>query len=289
MIPELYTLHCLTPLHVGRGDEGYDYIDKRVQRDPVTGFPCIHGSSLKGALREHFEGGIWMRPNASTTHKSTYQVFGSSVGERDENGGAKTAQGDYRFLSAQLLALPVRSNVQPYFMATCPQLITDLLEQAALMGYRIQPDLLKALQLICEQPAHPWLLRGIPAGSSTVFLEDHAAAAGPASVKLDEAAIRHLEQALGGPVAVLPDKVFCQLVESLPIVARNQLENGESRNLWYEELVPRATRFWFMLMRPEVQAQAADFQRHLTSSTIQVGANASVGHGFTRIQTISQP
>lgn len=288
MIPELYFLHCLTPLHVGRGDEGYDYIDKRVQRDPVTNFPCIHGSSLKGALREHFEGGIWMRPNASTTHKSAFQVFGSSVGERDENGGAKTAQGDYRFLSAQLLALPVRSNHQPYYMATCPQLVSDLLEQAALMGYAIQQDVRKALQLICTPPDAAWLPAGLPTGT-TIFLEDFQAGPAPANARLTEEDVQRLEQVFGGPVAVLPDRDFGQLVESLPIVARNQLENGESRNLWYEELLPRATRFWFMLMRPQVQAHAGEFQRHLTSSTIQIGANASVGHGFTRVQTFPQP
>jgi len=51
---ELYTIKCLTNLHVGSGDINFNVIDNQVQRDSVTNLPNINSSSLKGAFREHF-------------------------------------------------------------------------------------------------------------------------------------------------------------------------------------------------------------------------------------------
>ena len=39
-------------------------------------------------------------------------------------------------------------------------------------------------------------------------------------------------------------KDFCE-DDELPIIARNCLENGESKNLWYEQVLPRET-FWVL-------------------------------------------
>ena len=43
-----------TSLHVGNENtSNYGLIDKAVQRDAVTGLPCINSSSLKGAINEY--------------------------------------------------------------------------------------------------------------------------------------------------------------------------------------------------------------------------------------------
>jgi CRISPR-associated protein Cmr4 len=34
---------------------------------------------------------------------------------------------------------------------------------------------------------------------------------------------------------------------NLPVIARNNLENGESKNLWYEQIVPHQSRFVFYI------------------------------------------
>ena len=50
-----YKIECLTNLHVGSGDLNYNIIDNEVERDAVTGYPIVHASGLKGALKEHFK------------------------------------------------------------------------------------------------------------------------------------------------------------------------------------------------------------------------------------------
>ena len=50
-------LHCLTGLHIGGTDEGFEIggIDNPVIKDLITGYPYVPGSSLKGKLRSLLE------------------------------------------------------------------------------------------------------------------------------------------------------------------------------------------------------------------------------------------
>ena len=51
-----YAVKCLTNLHMGSGDVNFNIVDNEVQRDPVTGYPTMHSSGMKGAFREYFRG-----------------------------------------------------------------------------------------------------------------------------------------------------------------------------------------------------------------------------------------
>jgi len=50
-------LRCITGLHIGGTDEGFEIggIDNPVIKDPLTGYPYIPGSSLKGKMRSLLE------------------------------------------------------------------------------------------------------------------------------------------------------------------------------------------------------------------------------------------
>jgi len=50
-------LRCTTGLHIGGTDEGFEIggIDNPVIKDPITGYPFIPGSSLKGKMRSLLE------------------------------------------------------------------------------------------------------------------------------------------------------------------------------------------------------------------------------------------
>lgn len=50
-------LRCLTGLHIGGTDEGFEIggMDNPVIKDPITGYPYIPGSSLKGKIRSLLE------------------------------------------------------------------------------------------------------------------------------------------------------------------------------------------------------------------------------------------
>ncbi|WP_373727610.1 type III-B CRISPR module RAMP protein Cmr4 [Bacteroides heparinolyticus] len=89
--------------------------------------------------------------------------------------------------------------------------------------------------------------------------------------------------------------------KSLPIIARNYLKNGESKNLWYEEVVPAESRFVFFVTYPENTGNENSedkkpedifkkFNEFLTNekSVVQIGANSSVGYGLCKISNITQ-
>lgn len=69
-------------------------------------------------------------------------------------------------------------------------------------------------------------------------------------------------------------KAFCD-DDELPIIARNCLENGESKNLWYEQVLPRETVLGTLLLSGE-----ETFANVLNGKVIQIGANATIGYGY---------
>lgn len=54
-------MKCLTNMHVGDGEENYSIIDKMVERDPVTKYPTVNASGVKGALREFCQKNIQVK------------------------------------------------------------------------------------------------------------------------------------------------------------------------------------------------------------------------------------
>ncbi|MBK8110494.1 MAG: hypothetical protein IPK46_09275 [Saprospiraceae bacterium] len=70
----------------------------------------------------------------------------------------------------------------------------------------------------------------------------------------------------------------------MPVIARNYLENGESKNLWYEQVVPRLSRFWSMTIHPEQESQFWDML--FGEGLVQLGANGSVGYGYCSFKII---
>jgi CRISPR-associated protein Cmr4 len=120
---DTWLIQAISNLHAGKGDADFGIVDKHVQRDPVTELPTIFASSIKGALRELFETDSNLKENVN-------DIFGSDA------GGKVHSQGEYRFYDARLLALPVRSSHQFYYLATCPEVIGDFLSDLKRYGYK---------------------------------------------------------------------------------------------------------------------------------------------------------
>ena len=72
---------------------------------------------------------------------------------------------------------------------------------------------------------------------------------------------------------------------SLPVMARNHLENGISKNLWYEEVVPHKSIFCFAVL-----AENEDVMKHFTDGVdgkvVQFGGNASIGYGLCKVAVL---
>jgi CRISPR-associated protein Cmr4 len=246
-----YLIECLSNLHVGSSGDNYGVIDKQVQRDPITGLPVIHASGLKGALREYFENCTNLAPDKLT------EIFGSDKGERD-----KMQQGAYRFFEANLLTLPVRAiDDGIFYRATTAGIIkafNDTLQSFTQQGC-------KALSMAA----------GGGKAAQTEF--------GNAPLSADS-------PILGELLLPLKDTEMKDACKNLPIIARNSLENGQSENLWYEEVVPRYSRFYFFVSVPDDTDKLNfddDFNKHLNGRAVQIGANATVGYGHCKITKIS--
>ena len=83
-----------------------------------------------------------------------------------------------------------------------------------------------------------------------------------------------IQKAGGTPTAKF--KKLCD-DEHLPIIARNCLENGESVNLWYEQVVPLRSVFATII--------SGDLDM-IDGKIIQVGGNATIGYGYCKFEKL---
>lgn len=214
----IYKIKVLTNLHAGSGDAGFGIVDKLVQRDAATSLPCIYASGLKGALKEYFknEGKSWIS-----------DVFGD-MEEEDKKGGTKP--GAFRFLSADLLAIPVPQDESPYYKLAFDDTYINNLQQK----YKLLKDNFSITT------------NGYTTGTAAAF----------------ETACREL-----------------------PVIARNHLENGQSKNLWYEEVVPHKTEF-ITAFQYSKDPSDSNFNKSLDGAVVQVGGNATVGYGLCLFENL---
>ena len=304
MTTELYIITAQTHLHAGSGDTGYGVVDKMVQRDPLDGLPVIHSSSLKGAFREQVE--QVLQPIITTDqqekehrkdHPVVEHIFGTGIlSTRDTSKvNDNRLAGKYRFHQAYLLSIPVRSNVQPFFRATSPTIIQNLLDKVDLLGITLNAEDRNALEFLVNTGKK--LKKGTPiifTGGEDVLLEDYDA-------KQDgtNGFLSRLSEIVGADIALFHHDDLKEHCASLPIIARNYLENGISQNLWYEEIVPRETRFYFLLQTTPMESSEKvngddpkSFEDILLSclkpaNHLQIGANASVGYGLCQISSLT--
>lgn len=276
-LPKLFRITAQTNLHVGSGNQSFGIIDNLVQRDPISNLPVIHASSLKGALREFYT------LELGKDDPLVNYVFGKESTKEDRDN----SPGQYRFFDGHLLSMPVRSNAIPFFRVTCPQISRQLRAFLAQLSMTITTSQEQGLSEIA----------GIEGGfayhfvthleqAQEVLLEDVDKKASFRSMAHTQA----LESLAGAFLAAVDDQSFRELCDDnhLPVIARNSLENGRSTNLWYEQIVPRQSIFYTLVMVPDHEGN--HFQQFMDSlcgpQLKQIGANASIGYGFCQFEPI---
>lgn len=261
-----YLIHCHTNLHAGSGDTTYGIIDKMVQRDVVTKLPCIYASSLKGALREFFEEG----PDKVQLSGDADTIFGKKI--NSENESVDNSKGNTIFHEAQLIGFPMRSNQKPYFIATSKAALKSFMYKAGLFN-------IKLTRLEQEINDLPEVSEGAPVTLNNAFselmIEDFE------EVRKQDALTGELSKYLGTDLLLMHENDFTAACSdyNLPVIARNNLENGESKNLWYEQIVPHQSRFVFFT----VCLGKDQFSQSINGKTVQIGANSSLGYGYCKI------
>lgn len=70
----------------------------------------------------------------------------------------------------------------------------------------------------------------------------------------------------------------------LPVVARNNIDSntGISQNLWYEEIVPHESIFYFFITS-ENKELLDELKNSLDGQVVQFGANATIGYGLCKV------
>lgn len=228
-------LECITNMHVGNGDVNYNIIDNEVEKDPVTGYPTIYASGVKGALREYFVQNLPSKVN---------EMFGS-----DDSGN--NTPGKLKILGADMVAMPARASKgnRAYYIVTSPTALANLQEKLKIFLNRTE-------------------------AFTAVEKREGCAVEG---LKLDAC-----HKIFDKEVYVLSDDKFNKL--SLPVMARNKLENGISKNLWYEEVVPHKSLFFFPVIANESDSDLLkEFVKALNGKIVQFGGNASIGYGLCKV------
>jgi len=86
-------------------------------------------------------------------------------------------------------------------------------------------------------------------------------------------------------VYLLDDATFRKI--SLPVLARNKLDNGKSVNLWYEEVVPHKSLFSFVVLAEDSDKALLDrFVAVVQNQIVQFGGNASIGYGLCKVSVM---
>ena len=271
---QLYSIRCISNLHVGTNNSNFGIIDNEVQKDEITTLAIINSSSLKGALREFFE--VDMDKN---DHSMVTWIFGSKP-----NKNTSYNEGNYKFFQADLLARPVRSNKKPYFLVLAPMTIKAFLDKAKLMKVKIKEEVEEELETLkkIELSNKAYIFEEL----SGVILEDIKA-------EFNNSQIKNIKEFLGEQnIALMSDDDFKNL--DLPVIARNVLENGKSKNLWYEEIVPRESIFYFFITIPtnieptddsnKIKPWKEQFEESILNNLVQFGGNKSIGYGFCQLK-----
>jgi len=278
-----YLLRALSNMHVGSGDNNYGIVDKQVQRDVIDPFPTIHSSGLKGAFRELFESTIDKNnPNYKKLYEPIENIFGTS---KDDSGKGKTQTGNYHFFNAKLIGFPVRSNQHPFYIATSNDLLQEMAAQFQAFRHPKAQEITAAVNFL-QSNVTAQSLTPIHFGSETdLVLEDYKAAA--VNVPLSSE-FTFLQNLLGERIAIFNHADLKRIANELPIIARNNLENGESINLWYEEVVPRESRFYFLIKYYHNGNASNLFEGELSkhNNMCQIGGNASIGYGYNKIEAL---
>ena len=235
MNTHVFKITAKTNLHVGNESGGdFTIIDKAIQRDPLTGLPCINSSSLKGAINEYCCNVLkW-------NEDDLIRLFGSDKGKRKND----TQKGEAIFFDARLLLMPQQDDNTLYHYVTTQDIVRMMNERIALLGSTIK------FQLPTQYPE------------------------GPEAKKVIPIEVKDMEK-------ICSD-------DNLPIIARNVLENGESKNLWYEQVLPAETVLYTIIQEKENVIKEKDnmLANNLDGAIIQIGANATIGYGYCKFELI---
>lgn len=276
-------LRAETSIHAGIG-QSTGGVDLPIQREAHTGWPCVYGSAMKGALRSHAETRCG-NPSWIT------DVFGPDTNTNKASDHA----GAIAVTDARLLLLPVRSLTGHFKWITCPAVLERLKRDMQMIGrqaeFQIPPTTVGAIVTSI--------------GNGSIFLEEYQFT----QVQQEIADLITVLVRFGMDTENLMQQLaimhnddfadFCSAAATVTphIAIDNKTKTVRSGALWYEETLPPDTLLYTMLLaNPSRSSNGMDAATVLGCVTgmftsdnhyLQIGGNETVGMGWCRVTEVS--
>lgn len=286
MTQNILGLIAETSIHAGAG-KAVGVIDLPIMRESHTGWPCIYGSAVKGALRAKAE---------LTKADWIADVFGPDTNNASEHAGALSV-GD-----ARLLLLPVRSLTTHFKWVACPALLNRAATDAGRMNV---PGAVgwDSQQLLGEADAYVHQSQG----NGSLFLEDFRFAAKSLDLTalitwLDKFVGNGFGKRLESQLVVVSDDMFSHLAQYTTAVTPHIAINNEKKTvkegaLWYEETLSAETVLYVAMMAQPSRKQGSGkdsttVMKHVDelfpaqNAYLQLGGNETVGMGWCRVSKV---
>lgn len=280
-----------TSLHAGTG-QTVGVIDLPIQREATTDYPCVFGSSVKGAMRG------WASRQGMNQDLINL-IFGPEE-DASEYASALAVS------DARLLLLPVRSLTTHFKWVTCPAVLKRFQADSQRLGIS---SLVSNMNEVLTDENSAWVATA-QAQSKGLFLEEFRF--NPVPSKLIDDLIPKIAQLMGrkdaveiltNQLVIIHDNMFRIICKfATPVNAHIRLNKEtkivEKGALWYEETLPSETLMYTCLLASRSRKQkegggsvleATDIlERTLTlfpeeAPYLQLGGNETVGMGWCNI------
>ena len=288
MANTIFGLWAETSIHAGTG-QNIGGVDLPIQREAHTDWPCVFGSAMKGALRNHAE------TRGNMDKASIPLVFGPVA----ESSKASDHAGALAVTDARILLLPVRSLTGHFKWVTCPAVLKRLNRDLEMIGRSTiftMPHELSAGAV------------ATPDDSDPIFLEEFQLTQTPTDLKdviteLTKFGIEQVE--LESQLVVMCNNDFtdfCRTATAVTphIAIENDKKTVRGGSLWYEETLPPDTLLYVMLLangaRNGVTPQLSDTEvlgkvtgmfTGENKPYLQIGGNETVGMGWCRVKEVT--
>lgn len=287
-----------TSIHAGTGSNT-GVIDLPIQREGHNGYPCVFGSSMKGALRNHAE------TKHGKNNASVIYVFGPDTNGASDHAGALMVS------DARLLLLPIRSLTSQFKWVTCPAVLKRYQRDAQRFGLNVELD--SALLAKLEDTSAL-----IPNQTTTdsLFLEEYRFDTKNHNVDNLIAAINQLMKfdatnALQEQLVIVSDNMFAHLCQhatpvNAHIAIKSETKTVKGGALWYEETLPPETLLYVGLAasnvrKPKTDKLSIELPENESAQWVlnavvdlfkdkhwlQIGGNETVGMGWCAVKALN--
>lgn len=306
----LLGLLAQTSIHAGTG-QNTGAIDLPIQREGHNGYPCVFGSSMKGALRNHAET-ICDLSNKTTSNKIKF-AFGPDTDKASDHAGALMIS------DARLLLLPVRSLTSQFKWVTCPAILQRFKNDAA--RFDIQCDF-NVPTLASDEENKALVYQHDNKEQQSLFLEEYRLLtdtdqkneiikiiAEVAKLMSKDEYQKETESLLEKQLVIVNDNLFSFICNhATPINAHITIDSDtkivKPGALWYEETLPPETLLYLGVAanrarKPRDGKSPENFndsaEGMLATVTdlftdkpwLQIGGNETVGMGWCAVKTLS--